>query len=69
MAFGKWVKVVRNIAQEFSLDTYLRIQTEILSYLFLLISNVEVAKVFRLEIFISKQTKKEANARANVKKL
>ena len=64
MAFGKWVKVVRNIAPEFFWKSYLAIDTEISSYFFLLISSDEVAKVFRYEIFISKQRKKERNVKS-----
>ena len=59
VAFGKWVKVVRNIAQEFFLLNYVSISSEISSYLFLLILNDEVAKVFRHEILISNIEKKK----------
>ena len=63
VAFGKWEKVEGNIAPEYFPKCYLSIHTEISSYLFLLISKVEAAKVFRHEIFISKHWKKERNVK------
>ena len=58
VAFRKWEKVARKNSPGIISKCYLVVHTQISSYFFLLISSDEVAKVFRLEIFISKQRKK-----------
>ena len=55
MAFGKWEKVERNIAPAIISKDYLSVKTEISSYFFLPLSNVEAAKVCRSIFLFSKE--------------